>query len=167
MNLSKNLLVGTGLDVTGTTQVNNIQPKSTDAYDSGTSLRRWKTVRAKTIIADQIEGVLNGNINGNANTATNLKNVTTFRLAGDVVSPSVQFDGQIGSYNKILKWLSQFRNTNECLTTILNFVKIERHDMIRKCVNESIEDYMCLKTSLAEYYKHMIVQNTKFNYASF
>lgn len=101
VSITKNLLVGTGLDVTGTTQVNNIQPKSTDAYDSGTSLRRWKTVRAKTIIADQIEGVLNGNINGNANTATNLKNVTTFRLAGDVVSPAVQFDGQIGSYNKI------------------------------------------------------------------
>lgn len=100
-SITKNLIIGTGLDVTGVTQTNNIQPKSTDTYDSGTSLRRWKTVRAKTVIADEIEGVLNGNINGNANTATNLKNVTTFQLAGDVSSPTVAFDGQVGSYTKI------------------------------------------------------------------
>ena len=101
VSITKNLIVGTGLDVTGITQTNNIQPKSTDTYDSGTSLRRWKTVRAKTVIADEIEGVLNGNINGNANTATNLKNVTTFQLAGDVSSPTVAFDGQVGSYTKV------------------------------------------------------------------
>jgi microcystin-dependent protein len=100
-SITKNLIVGTGLDVTGITQTNNVQPKSTDTYDSGTSLRRWKTVRAKTIIADEIEGVLNGNINGNANTATNLKNVTTFQLSGDVSSPAVAFDGQVGSYTKV------------------------------------------------------------------
>jgi len=101
VSITKNLIVGTGLDVTGVTQTNNIQPKSTDTYDSGTGLRRWKTVRAKTVIADEIEGVLNGNINGNANTATNLKNVTTFQLSGDVTSPAVAFDGQVGSYTKI------------------------------------------------------------------
>jgi len=101
MSITKNLIIGTGLDITGITQTNNVQPKSTDTYDSGTSLRRWKTVRAKTVIADEIEGVLNGNINGNANTATNLKNVTTFQLSGDVASPSIAFDGQVGSYNKV------------------------------------------------------------------
>lgn len=100
-SITKNLIVGTGLDVTGVTQTNNIQPKSTETYDIGTSLRRWKTIRAKTIIADEIEGVLNGNINGNANTATNLKNVTTFQLSGDVSSPTVAFDGQVGSYAKV------------------------------------------------------------------
>jgi len=101
VSITKNLIIGTGLDVTGVTQTNNIQPKSTDTYDSGTGLRRWKTVRAKTVIADEIEGVLNGNINGNANTATNLKNVTTFQLAGDVTSPTISFDGQVGSYTKV------------------------------------------------------------------
>jgi microcystin-dependent protein len=100
VSIAKNLLIGTDLTVTGITQTANIQPKITDAYDSGTGLKRWKTVRAKTIIADEIEGVLNGNINGNANTATNLKNVTTFQIVGDVISPAVQFDGQIGNYNK-------------------------------------------------------------------
>lgn len=99
--ISKNLLVGTNLTVTGTTQVTTVQPATTDTYDNGTSLKRWKTIRAKSIIADEIEGILNGNINGNANTATNLKNVTTFQLSGDVISPAVQFDGQVGSYTKI------------------------------------------------------------------
>jgi hypothetical protein len=77
MAIAKNLLVGTGVDVTGITQTNNIQPKLTDIYDLGTSARRWNTVRSKLIIADEIRGILNGNINGNANTANNLKNVTS------------------------------------------------------------------------------------------
>jgi microcystin-dependent protein len=100
-SIKKNLLIGTGLDVTGVTQTNEIQPKTTDTYDNGTSTKRWKTVRAKTIIADEIQGVLTGNIAGNSNTATSLKNVTTFQLAGDVISPAVSFDGQVGSYTKI------------------------------------------------------------------
>lgn len=101
MAVTKNLIVGDGVDITGILQTNNIQPKTTDLYDNGTVTRRWNTVRAKTIIADTIQGVLDGNISGNANTATNLKNVTSFQLAGDVVSPAVQFDGQVGSYTKV------------------------------------------------------------------
>jgi microcystin-dependent protein len=99
--ITKNLLVGSDLDVSGITQTRNIQPKETDTFECGTAARRWNTVRARTIIADTIQGVLDGNISGNANTATNLKNVTTFQLAGDVVSPAIQFDGQVGSYTKI------------------------------------------------------------------
>jgi microcystin-dependent protein len=99
--ITKNLIVGDGIDVTGTIQTNNIQPKTTDIYDLGASLKRWRTIRAKTIIADDIQGVLSGNISGNANTATSLTNITSFQLAGDVVSPLVQFDGQVGSYTKV------------------------------------------------------------------
>jgi microcystin-dependent protein len=99
--ITKNLIVGDGVDITGTTQINNLQPKTTDLYDLGTGLKRWKTVRAKTVIADTIEGVLSGNISGNANTASSLTNVTSFQLTGDVSSPPVQFDGQVGSYTKI------------------------------------------------------------------
>lgn len=99
--IAKNLIVGAGVDVTGTLQTSVVQPRSTDIFDLGTGLRRWNTVRAKTVIADTIQGVLEGNISGNANTATNLKNVSTFQLAGDVVSPAVQFDGQVGSFTKI------------------------------------------------------------------
>lgn len=99
--ITKNLIVGDGLDITGTLQTNNVQPKTTNTYDLGTSTRRWNNIRAKTIIADTIEGVLSGNISGNANTATSLSNVTTFQLAGDISSPVVQFNGQIGSYTKV------------------------------------------------------------------
>jgi microcystin-dependent protein len=101
VSITKNLLVGDGIDVTGILQTNNIQPKTTDIYDIGTGLRRWNTVRAKTIIADNIQGVLEGNISGISNQARALTDVTTFQLTGDVVSPSVQFDGQLGSYTKI------------------------------------------------------------------
>lgn len=99
--ITKNLIVGDGVDVTGTLQSNNIQPRTTNTYDLGTALRRWNNIRAKTVIADTIQGVLEGNISGNANTATALSNITSFQLAGDVVSPAVQFDGQVGSFTKI------------------------------------------------------------------
>ena len=99
--ITKNLLVGDGAEIIGTLLTNNVQPKTNETYDLGTSLRRYNTVRAKTVIADTIQGVLQGNISGNANTATSLTNVTSFSLAGDVVSPAVQFDGQVGSYTKV------------------------------------------------------------------
>lgn len=101
VSITKNLLVGDGAEITGVLQTNSIQPKSNDIYDLGTTLRRWNNVRAKTIIADTIQGILDGNISGNANTATSLRNVTSFSLAGDVISPAIQFDGQVGSYTKI------------------------------------------------------------------
>ena len=62
------------------------------------------------------------------------------------------------TYKKLLKWLGQFRNTNECLTMILNFVKIEKHEMIERVVRESIQDYMCLKPSSAVFYKKLIAK---------
>jgi len=99
--ITKNLIVGDGIDVTGTLQTNTIQPKITNTYDLGTSLRRFNNVRAKTITADIIQGVLEGNISGNANTATSLSTVTSFQLAGDVVSPAILFDGQIGAATKV------------------------------------------------------------------
>jgi hypothetical protein len=99
--ITKNLIVGDGIDVTGVLQTNAIQPKLTNTYDLGTDLKRFNIVRAKTIIADTIQGVLEGNISGNANTATALSTVTSFQLAGDVVSPAVQFDGQVGTATKI------------------------------------------------------------------
>jgi microcystin-dependent protein len=101
MSVAKNLIVGEGVDVTSTLQTNNIQPSTTDTFDVGTASKRYRTVRAKTVVADTIEGVLSGNISGRANTALALDNITTFQLAGDVVSAPVQFDGQTGSYSKI------------------------------------------------------------------
>ena len=99
--ITKNLIVGDGIDVTGILQTNTIQPKLTNTYDLGTGLKRFNNIRAKTVIADTIQGVLEGNISGNASTATALSTVTSFQLAGDVVSPAVQFDGQVGAATKI------------------------------------------------------------------
>jgi len=98
--ISKNLLVGDGLKVVGTSEVDNLQPATTDFYDSGTALKRWNVVRTKTLIAETIEGVLTGNIVGNASTATNLKFTTTFKMEGDVTAPNIQFDGQVGGNTK-------------------------------------------------------------------
>jgi microcystin-dependent protein len=99
--ITKNLIVGDGIDVTGILQTNTIQPSLTNTYDLGTGLKRFNNIRAKTVIADTIQGVLEGNISGNANTATALSTVTSFQLAGDVVSPAVPFDGQVGAATKI------------------------------------------------------------------
>jgi microcystin-dependent protein len=65
-------------------------------------------VRAKKLIAEELTGptgtiVITGNLNGNANTATNLKSVTSFQLSGDVISTPVQFDGAVGSTTKIFE----------------------------------------------------------------
>ena len=100
--VAKNIIVGQGVDITGSLQTNVIVPKTTNTYDIGTVTRRYNNIRAKTIIADTIQGVLDGNISGNANTATALSTITSFQLAGDVISPAVQFDGQVGSSTKIL-----------------------------------------------------------------
>jgi len=100
VSISKNLLVGTGADITGTTNTQNITPKDSDIYDLGSVSKRWGVVRTKTLVADVIEGVLDGNISGNASTATNLRFPTSFKLEGDVTSPTVQFDGQVGGLSK-------------------------------------------------------------------
>ena len=98
--ITKNLIIGDGLKVTGVSEFDNTQPAATDFYDSGTVLKRWKNVRTKNLIAETIEGVLTGNIVGNASTATNLKFTSTFKMEGDVTAPSFTFDGQIGGNTK-------------------------------------------------------------------
>jgi microcystin-dependent protein len=94
--IAKNLLVGTTLNVTGQSIVTSIEPVSNDLYDNGSLTRRWNTVRTKTLIADTIIGALEGNIIGNATTATNLRYPTTFKMEGDVTAASITFDGQSG-----------------------------------------------------------------------
>jgi microcystin-dependent protein len=103
MSITKNLIIGDDLSVTGVINSANVQPRVTDTYDNGTSLKRWKTIRAKTIIADTIEGSLSGNINGTANSAINLKNVTTFNITGDIelTTAPLRFDGQVDGLNKV------------------------------------------------------------------
>ena len=93
VSIKKTLRVGQGLNVTGTISATNIFPESNETYDLGNDTLRWNNIKAKKVIADEIEGTISGNITGNANTATNLKNVTSFSMAGDVVSNGFTFDG--------------------------------------------------------------------------
>lgn len=97
--IGKNLRIGTDLLVNGTSQLSNIKPKTSVTYDLGASDKQWKIVWAKEIRADKLIGVLDGNIAGNAATASSLKTPTSFQLIGDVVSESINFDG---SQNNII-----------------------------------------------------------------
>ena len=98
--ITKNALIGKNLDVYGSTITTSVEPRETERYDSGSLTRRWNTVRTKTLIADTLVGALQGNIIGNATTATNLRFPTTFRMQGDITSANITFDGQVGGTTK-------------------------------------------------------------------
>jgi microcystin-dependent protein len=101
--VSKNVLIGQDLNVQGNSITSSIEPRENDRHDLGSLNRRWNTVRAKTIVAENIVGPLQGNIIGNSTTATNLRFPTNFRMVGDVTSPTVTFDGQVGGLEKVFQ----------------------------------------------------------------
>jgi microcystin-dependent protein len=98
--VTKNAIIGKNIDVYGQTITTSIEPRETEKYDSGSLTRRWNTVRTKTLIANTIVGALEGNIIGNATTATNLRFPTIFKMQGDVTSANITFDGQVGGTTK-------------------------------------------------------------------
>ena len=99
--VTKNALIGTTLEVVGTTTTRNIDPALNDTFEFGSATKRWKTIRAQTIIAETVEGVLGGDISGNAVTATSLQNTTAFSITGDIASTApVTFNGSSGGYTK-------------------------------------------------------------------
>lgn len=93
VSIKKGLRVGQTLNVDGQVNTKTVVPQSNETFNLGSASLRYNEVRAKTVIADEIQGTISGNITGNANTATNLKNVTNFSMAGDVVSNGFTFDG--------------------------------------------------------------------------
>jgi microcystin-dependent protein len=102
--ITKNLIVGTDLTVNGIAQTGSIIPNTNNAQTLGsdptTGGRRWNEVWTRTVRAEILRGTLEGNIVGNASTATSLSSVTTFRLQGDITSAPIQFDGTLGGLNK-------------------------------------------------------------------
>jgi hypothetical protein len=57
--------------------------------------------------------------------------------------------------------LAQHQDEKCCLNQILNFVKTENHELIKKVVAESIDEYMCAKvSSSAEYFFHEIITSS-------
>lgn len=99
--IAKNLLVGTNLEAGGTTTLRSVVPKSTTLYDLGASTLKWNNVYAETVNAGYLKGVLDGDVAGNARTATNLREKTTFQLTGQVESNVIQFDGSFEGRTKI------------------------------------------------------------------
>lgn len=95
--ISKNLLVGGNVNVTGTTQLTDTVPAITLAHDLGSVLRKWNVVHAETIQATTLKGTLDGDVAGNARTATSLRSTSTFALNGDVTSNTVSYNGEGGS----------------------------------------------------------------------
>jgi len=91
--VTKSARIGQNLFVEGTTQAENILPATDELYDIGSSTRRWNRVFSKDIIADTITGTIVGDIQGNSQTATSLRSVSSFELTGDIVSQKATFDG--------------------------------------------------------------------------
>jgi microcystin-dependent protein len=99
--IAKNLLVGTNLEVGGITTLQSVIPKSTAVYNLGSANLQWDNVYAQTINAGFLRGVLDGDVAGNARTATNLREKTSFQLTGQIESNVIQFDGSFEGRTKI------------------------------------------------------------------
>lgn len=102
VSITKNLIVGSNLNVFDTATFRDVLPETTEEFDLGSTTRRWDNVYSKTIVTDTlVTEVIDGDLAGNARTATNLRSVTSFSLTGDVISTNtVQFDGAVGGTSK-------------------------------------------------------------------
>lgn len=99
--ISKNLIVGTTLEVQGNSVTATILP-SNSTRNLGSASQKWNTVHAETVNAATFNGSFVGNFTGNANTATALRNPTTFKIAGDVATTAdLVFNGSDGGFTKI------------------------------------------------------------------
>jgi microcystin-dependent protein len=101
--VSKNIIVGTTLNVVGVTTTSDIVPDTpTSAVQRslGATGNRWNNVYANTVTAGTFNGTFVGNFTGNAVTANTLRLPTTFTLSGDIESDAISFDGSTGGYTK-------------------------------------------------------------------
>ena len=97
--IAQDVYIGGLVNINDTVTAKSIEPKTTNSFSLGTSLKKYSTVYATNFY-----GTLNGNITGNAagaaGSAAKLNSSTTFQMAGDVSSPSFAFDGQLGGTTK-------------------------------------------------------------------
>ena len=114
-SVAKLLRVGTGLNVTGTSTLENALPKTTNTYNLGSNAVRWSKIYADELVANtvtaNVTGFLTGNISG---TATALTSTTEFSLgdrldgsgnilqASDVVSTGINYNGSTASGKVVL-----------------------------------------------------------------
>jgi microcystin-dependent protein len=106
--ITKNLIVGTELTVNGVSQTGSIIPNANNTQTLGsdptTGGRRWNEVWARTIRAEVLRGTLEGNIVGNASSATALNQAVTFKMTGDITAAQVEFiqGGVERTFNTVL-----------------------------------------------------------------
>ena len=100
LGVSKSANIGQNLKVFGnTTVVGNILPDGI-TNNIGASNNKFDNVYSDKFhgtFYGQLEGSLTGNLNGKA---TQLASATTFRLAGDITSQDILFDGRTGTSTK-------------------------------------------------------------------
>ena len=114
-SIAKSLRIGTGLNVTGASTLENAIPKTTNTYNLGSNAVRWSKIYGDEVVANTITanvtGFLTGNISG---TATALTSTTEFSLgdrldgsgnilqASDVVSTGISYNGSTASGKLVL-----------------------------------------------------------------
>ena len=114
-SIAKFLRIGTGMNVTGASTLENALPKTTNTYNLGSNAVRWSKIYADEVVANtvtaNVTGFLTGNISG---TATALTSITEFSLgdrldgtgnilqASDVVSAGINYNGSTASGKVVL-----------------------------------------------------------------
>jgi len=99
LSVAKNITVGGTVKLlNGTLITRSLEPIST-TETIGRSDNKYNTIYASTVVADIIQGTLQGDIDGNSNSSTSLRSSTNFKLEGDVQSNVVSFNGT-GNLNK-------------------------------------------------------------------
>ena len=115
VSIAKSLRIGTGLNVTGASTLENALPKTTNTYNLGSNAVRRSKIYADEVVANSIitnvTGFVTGNISG---TATGLTSTTEFSLgdrldgtgnilqASDVVSTGINYNGSTASGKVVL-----------------------------------------------------------------
>lgn len=95
LSVQKSIHVGSGMTIGGTTNTNSIVPTFASTFDIGTNNLPFKTitavnVKATGIVADSFTGQFVGNVTGSA---TRLASATIMKLAGEVTSAPINFNG--------------------------------------------------------------------------
>jgi microcystin-dependent protein len=130
-SIAKLIRAGGGANITGTSILDNVIPRTDSIYDLGTPDLRWSNVYADNIDASTISGNFTGFLTGNVSgTATGLTSTTTFSLgdkldtlgnveqASDVVSAGVNFNGSTPTNKLVLTAvISSSFITNKTVTT--------------------------------------------------
>lgn len=95
--VAKNLTVGSGISVLGSSTFNDILPQDSNLRSIGSTTDKWKAMYATEFIGS-LNGNVQGSVSGRAGSADKLSSPSVFRMTGDVESLlDIDFDGQQGT----------------------------------------------------------------------